>query len=133
MGAGITPAIRRAGPRRVTLAVAAVVLVGAILRLVWPADMEYKGDEMFLFHHATGSDPFPWLGQKSGVGTQNPGMGIWVYSLMAKGLGLTSPLLLVRGVMVLNIIALVGLAAFALVAVPPGSVSPGCGRPPWCP
>ena len=45
---------------------------------------------MFLFRHATGSGPFSWLGQKSGVGTQNPGMGIWVYSLMAKGLGLTS-------------------------------------------
>ena len=118
-------AMGRVGQRRVALALAAVVLVGAILRLVWPADMEYKGDEMFLFHHATGSDPFPWLGQKSGVGTQNPGMGIWVYSLMAKGLGLTSPLLLVHGVMVLNIIALVALAAFALVVVAPRE------REPW--
>jgi hypothetical protein len=121
----MTQAIGRVGPRRVALAVAAAVLVGAVLRLVWPADMEYKGDEMFLFHQATGSDPFPWLGQKSGVGTRNPGMGIWVYSLMAKGLGLTSPLLLVRGVMVLNIIALVGLAAFALLVVRPRE------REPW--
>jgi hypothetical protein len=118
MGAGIAQAIGRVGHRRVTLALGAAVLLGAILRLVWPADMEYKGDEMYLFHHATGSDPFPSLGQKSGVGTRNPGMGIWVYSLMAKGLGLTSPLLLVRGVMVLNILALVGLAAFALFVVP---------------
>jgi hypothetical protein len=109
------------GPRRqrsAMVALAAAVLLGVILRLIWPSDMEYKGDEMYLFHHATGSDPFPWLGQSSGVGTRNPGMGIWVYSLMAKGLHLVTPLQLVRGVMVLNVIALVGLAVFALRVVP---------------
>jgi hypothetical protein len=118
MGTVIAQRVGRLTLRRATLAVAAAVLVGAILRLIWPADMEYKGDERFLFAHATGSDPFPWLGQKSGVGTVNPGMGIWVYSLMAKGLGLASPVQLVRGVMLLNVIALVGLAAFALTIVP---------------
>jgi len=97
---------------------AGVLVLGVVLRLVWPSDMEYKGDEMFLFHHATGSDPFPWVGQTSGVGTSNPGMGIWVYSLMAKGLQLNSPVGLLRGVMVLNVIALLALAAFALKVVP---------------
>ncbi len=100
------------------VALAAAVLLGGILRLIWPSDMEYKGDERYLFHHATGADPFPWLGQSSGVGTRNPGMGIWIYSLMAKGLHLVTPLALVRGVMVLNVIALVGLAIFALHMVP---------------
>jgi hypothetical protein len=104
--------------RRATVGLAAALLAGAILRLVWPGDMEYKADEMFLFHHATGSDPFPWVGQTSHVGTSNPGMGIWVYSLMAKGLQLNSPVQLVRGVMVLNVLALVALAVFALRVVP---------------
>jgi len=111
--------------RRAAVALGVALLLGVILRLIWPSDMEYKGDEMFLFHHATGSDPFPWVGQTSGVGTSNPGMGIWVYSLMAKGLQLNSPVQLVRGVMVLNVIALVALAVFALKVVPPRQ------REPW--
>ncbi len=111
--------------RRAAVALGATLLLGVILRLVWPSDMEYKGDEMFLFHHATGPDPFPWVGQTSGVGTSNPGMGIWVYSLIAKGLQPDSPVQLVRGVMVLNVIALVALAVFALKVVPPRQ------REPW--
>jgi hypothetical protein len=117
--------IGRLMQRRATAALVAALLLGAILRLAWPGDMEYKGDEMFLFHHATGSDPFPWVGQTSGVGTSNPGMGIWVYSSMAKGLQLNSPVQLVRGVMLLNVIALVALAVFALRVVPPRQ------REPW--
>lgn len=104
--------------RRAVLALGAALAVGVILRLIWPSDMEYKADEMYLFHHATGPNPFPWVGQTSGVGTSNPGMGIWVYSLMARGLQLTNPVQLVRGVMVLNVIALVALAVFACRVVP---------------
>ena len=104
--------------RRATVGLAAALLAGAILRLVWPGDMEYKADEMFLFHHATGSDPFPWVGQTSHVGTSNPGMGIWVYSLMAKGLQLNTPVQLVAGVMVLNVVAILALAVFGLRVVP---------------
>jgi hypothetical protein len=100
------------------VALAAALLLGAILRLVWPSDMEYRHDEMYLFHHATGSHRFPWLGENSGVDLPNPGMGIWVYSLMARVAHLTTPIQLVRGVMVLNIIALVALTAFALRVVP---------------
>jgi hypothetical protein len=118
MRSALVAVSERATVRRATLALAAVILLGAVLRLIWPSDMEYKGDERFLFLHATGSDPFPWLGQRSGVGTRNPGMGIWVYSLMARGFGLNTPVGLDRGVMVLNIIALIGLAVFALRMIP---------------
>ncbi|HEU0317341.1 MAG TPA: hypothetical protein VFR49_08430 [Solirubrobacteraceae bacterium] len=104
--------------RRAIFALAAAVILGVVLRLVWPADMEYKADELFLFTHATGPHPFPWVGQSSGVGTPNPGMGIWVYSLMANGFRLQTPVALVRGVMVLNAVALVALAAFALRVIP---------------
>ncbi|PZR66663.1 MAG: hypothetical protein DLM63_08395 [Solirubrobacterales bacterium] len=95
-----------------------MVALAVILRVIWPADMEYKGDEAFLYLHATGPHPFPWVGQSSGVGTSNPGMGIWVYSVMAQGLGLNTPVQLVRGVMALNVIALGALALFALNVVP---------------
>jgi hypothetical protein len=117
--------ISRVVHRRAAVALGAALVLGVILRLVWPGDMEYKGDEIFLFHHATGSNPYPWVGQTSGVGTSNPGMGIWVYSLMAQGLHLDSPVQLVRGVIVLNVLALVALAVFALKVVPPRQ------REPW--
>ncbi len=104
--------------RRIAAALGAAMLLGVILRLVWPSDMEYKADEVYLFSHATGANPFPWVGQASGVGTSNPGMGIWVYSLMAQGLRLSTPVQLVRGVMVLNVVALAALAVFALRVVP---------------
>lgn len=119
------PVIGRVVNRRVEIGLAVALLLGVGLRFIWPGDMEYKRDEMFLFAHATGAHPFPWLGQASGVGTVNPGMGIWVYSLMAVPLGLTSPLQLVRGVMALNVIALAGLCVFALKVVSPRH------REPW--
>jgi hypothetical protein len=115
--------------RRAEIGLAAAILLGVALRFIWPADMEFKRDEMFLYHHATGPHPFPWLGQGSGVGTVNAGMGIWVYSLMAKAIHLVTahvtPIQLVHGVMALNVIALVGLAAFAVCVVP------GRQREPW--
>ena len=104
--------------RRATGALSGALLLGIILRLLWPADMEYKGDEQFLFAHATGPHPFTWVGQASGAGTRNPGMGIWVYALLARVLSLTTPVHLVQAVMVINVLALLALAAFALKAVP---------------
>jgi hypothetical protein len=116
--------------RRAEIALAAAILLGVALRFIWPGDMEYKRDEMYLYHHATGPHPFPWLGQGSGVGTVNAGMGIWVYSLMAKAIHLVTaahvtPVQLVHGVVALNVIALIGLVAFAVRVVP------GRQREPW--
>jgi hypothetical protein len=110
--------VAAAAQRRAVVALGAVVVLGAVMRLVWPSDMEYKADERYLFGQATGANPFPWVGEASGVGTSNPGMGIWVYSLMVRAFGLDTPVSLVRGVMVLNVIALGALLVFALRVVP---------------
>jgi hypothetical protein len=99
-------------------ALGAAIALGAVLRLIWPSDMEYKVDERYLFTHATGPSPFPWLGQASGVGTRNPGMGQWIYSLLSRAFALRTPVELVHGTMVLNILALLALLAFALRVVP---------------
>jgi hypothetical protein len=111
--------------RRAIAGLGAALLLGAVLRLVWPSDMEYKADELYVFSHATGPNPFPSVGQNSGVGTSNPGMGIWVYSIMAHAFGLGTPVSLVRGVMVLNVIALGLLLMLAL------KVAPVRQREPW--
>ena len=99
-------------------ALGAAIVLGAVLRLIWPSDMEYKADEVYLFGHVTGPNPFPWVGQTSGVGTANPGMGLWVYSLMSRAFALHTPVDLVRGVIVLNVLTLVALAVFATRVVP---------------
>ena len=99
------------------LLVGALVL-GAVFRLVFPGDMEFKADERYVYEQATGPDPWPELGQTSGAGTRNPGMGIWVFSAIAK-LGLDDPIAMVRAVMVLNILAVIALAVFAWKVVEP--------------
>lgn len=111
--------------RRTAAALGVAVLLGVLLRVVWAGDMEFKDDEAMLFAHATGSDPWPGVGDLSGVGTVNPGMGIWVYSAKAQGLGLTTPVALARGVMAINVGALLALVAFSLRVVAPRE------REPW--
>ena len=105
-------------PARITVALVALLALGAATRLVWPGDMEFKQDEQYVYAQATGPDPWPGLGQPSGAGTRNPGMGIWIFSAFAK-VGLDDPVTMVRPVMVLNVLALLALAAFALRIVEP--------------
>ncbi|BDG10408.1 hypothetical protein [Anaeromyxobacter paludicola] len=95
----------------------AAVLAGAALRLAWPQDMEWKGDEQAMY--ALASDlahggPLPWVGLGSGVGTRNPGMSVWVFGALHRLFHVRTPVDLGRAVMVLDAAALVGLLAFAL-------------------
>jgi len=95
----------------------AAILLGAILRLSFPGDIEYKGDEKYMFdatqdYRATGN--MPLLGMKSGIKLRNPGMSIWVFDALSRISGATTPPELARSVQVLNILALVLLAFFSL-------------------
>lgn len=94
----------------------AAVACGAALRLVWPSDMEFKLDEAYNVEKVRG-DPWTWTGQTSSIGIPNPGMGIWVLAVLGRGLGLSDPVSLAQGVMVLNVLALLGLAWFAVRVV----------------
>jgi hypothetical protein len=92
------------------------VLVGILFRLIWAADMEYKGDELYMFERSQKvavSEPWPWLGMPSGVGTNNPGMSIWLFVGIARLFQATDPIALVRGVEILNCLGLILLAVFA--------------------
>jgi hypothetical protein len=90
----------------------AAVALGIVLRAVWPSEMEYKGDERYVYHHALAATP-SWLGQGSSVGIRNPGMSQWWFWLMAHALrhvtGTPSPVALDRCVIAANCLALVGL------------------------
>ncbi len=88
-----------------------------IFRLIWAADMEYKEDEAYAFArvlHAGYDEPWPWLGISSGVYIRNPGMSVWVFLLLGKLLNVTEPTDLVRGVQLLNILAIVLLIPLTL-------------------
>ncbi|HTX09274.1 MAG TPA: hypothetical protein VME22_11720 [Solirubrobacteraceae bacterium] len=114
---------------RLRAGVLGAVGLGIVLRLIWPSDMEYKGDEHYAYVHALVATP-ALLGQRASVGIPNPGMGEWVYWLIAHlerllSGGAPSPVALDRGVMVLNVLTLVALMVFALRVVSPRE------RQPW--
>ena len=63
------------------------MILGTLLRVMWPLDMEWKFDEKWMFAKgvaiAQGRDAWPWVGMPSGVGMRNPGMSIWPFALIA--------------------------------------------------
>lgn len=107
----------------------AALLLGAVLRLSFPGDIEYKGDEqtMFNFAQTVGvSQPWPGLGMLSGGQVQNPGMSVWVLVALARTLHATTPPEMARAVQLLNILGLAVLAFFSLRVLPERE------RQPWC-
>ena len=107
----------------------AVALVwGAALRLTWLSDMEYKADEIWMFEHSQGMDPlgrWPAAGIQSSLGIPNPGMSVWVYAV--PGWFIHDPVGLAAYTAVANILAICGLAWFALSRVPAGPLAVGLG------
>lgn len=101
----------------------ALLVAGSVLRLLWPADMEWKGDEQWMFAHAVAyarHGVLPWIGMPSGAGVVNPGFSIWPFTGFALW-GAQTPIAMVQWVQGLNVIALWGWAAFAWYAAPPRS------------
>jgi len=103
-----------------TLLAVGAVLAGVALRLLWVQDMEYKYDEAYMFERSqrVGVDePWPAVGMESGAGTRNPGLSIWFFVGLARLFGAYEPVALTRAVIVLNVMALGGLAAFVYGSV----------------
>jgi hypothetical protein len=100
-------------------ALVAILAVGAVLRLVWLDDIEYKADEEWTWRHvhaAGTTEPLPWVGMPTSAGPENPGMSLWVF-LPLRWLG-DGPVELARGVALLSIAALVLMVVFACTVVP---------------
>jgi hypothetical protein len=113
------PSIRAGKTIRLEHFVLLFLIIGSILRLIWPSDMEWKADEIWMFENsravATGA-PWPMHGMPSSVGLSNPGMSIWLFILIAH-LAKT-PVAMVIAVQILNVLALWGLFCFIRVKVP---------------
>ena len=83
-----------------------IILAGAVLRCIWPMDMEWKFDEQEMFRLAGDAwkNGFPLMGMPSGAGLPNAGFSVWPFALLY-GIHPT-PLFMGMGVQWLNVLAL---------------------------
>jgi len=92
-------------------------VAGAILRLIYVNDMEYKEDEEFNFTQTQivrGFTDWPWVGMPSGVYLQNPGMSIWVFIALAKIFRVTQPTELAHAVQLFSLLGIAMIIPFVL-------------------
>jgi len=100
--------------------VSCVVLAGIVLRVIWPADIEYKLDEQWTFEHVLAllhGASWPSVGMASSVGSPNPGMSLWVFVPLAYVSGAQSAPQLAGAVQCLNVVALLALISFSCFAL----------------
>jgi hypothetical protein len=114
--------IRVAG---VTLGVGGViafcVLGGAVLRLIFPNDIEYKADEQWLFEHTLAllaGGPWPWSGMSASNDTPFAGLNIWMLATLARLRGAATPPQLANAIQLANVAALGLFCSFIFVAIP---------------
>jgi hypothetical protein len=97
------------------------VALGAALRLLWAGDIEFKLDELWTFERVQfvgATEPFPWRGMPTSTGVHHPGGSVWIFLLLGKLFGATTPPELARACQLVNIAAIVLLVVFAFRAVP---------------
>ena len=97
------------------------LLLGVILRLSFPGDIEYKDDEKYMFGATQKigiTESWPLLGMPSGVKVNNPGMSVWIFVVLSRVTRASAPPELARAVQLLNILALFVLASFSLYLLP---------------
>jgi hypothetical protein len=95
---------------------AAALLFGILARYVWIMDMEFKGDEQFLYEQSQVvgvSEPWPELGMVSGVGTRQPALCTWILPLLQRVFRFTDPTGAARAIQTMNVLALLLFAFFA--------------------
>ena len=97
------------------------LVLGILLRFLWPTDMEYKADEAWMFNKVTSvgaSESWPLVGMPSSGGINNPGMSVWIFLLPAKLLQITDPVSLMLVVAASSSLALLLLFLFILREIP---------------
>ncbi|MFZ9595682.1 MAG: hypothetical protein ACO3A2_06340 [Bdellovibrionia bacterium] len=95
-------------------------LAGVALRLSFVQDMEYKEDEQIDFLASQlkgGKDAWPWFGMPSGVYLVNPGMSLWVFTILARLFGIHHPTDLAHAVQAVALMGMSLLVPFALIWV----------------
>lgn len=91
-----------------TILIFILCLVGIILRFMWPEDMQWKADQIYMWEHAKAiaeGKGIEWIGMPSGVSVRNPGLGLWIFSFIA--LFCDSPPDMVPFIAAFNVIAII--------------------------
>ena len=120
-GQGVSDTIKITNGKSWLVFLSLALLMGAMLRLSFPGDIEYKGDEKYTFETAQKigvTESWPSLGMISGVGAKNPGMSVWIFAVLSKITHASTPPELARAVQLLNILGLVVLAFFSFYILP---------------
>ncbi len=115
--------VRSQGPSLVLGCLIAALCVGALLRLAWPGDIEYKGDEQWTFLHVQAflaGGPWSWTGMGTSVRLAHPGMSLWTFILLGWLAGAKTPPVLGQAVHLFNLCAILGFVALARCAIPAG-------------
>ncbi len=108
-------------PRMALIGLFCALAFGVIARLIWPADMEYKGDEVFSFERSQRigvTEPWSWTGMNNSADVPHPGMSVWVFVGLTRLFGANTPIDLNVACMALNVLALMMLVAFIAKVVP---------------
>src|SRR6185369_7166542 len=112
----------------IALGLTLALFLGTGLRLVWPADMEFKGDEIYSYErtqHVCVDEPFPWTGMSNSADVPHPGMSVWVFLGLAEMAGAHDPVRLNIACMAANV------AALGLLALFVARIVPAAEREPW--
>jgi 4-amino-4-deoxy-L-arabinose transferase-like glycosyltransferase len=128
MQTGMGSEARSSARRAWTCGLIVAILAGAVLRLLWVEDMEFKGDELWTFErtqHVGRDEPLPWLGQPTSFELRHPGGTVWVFVALGRLFHVHQPTELCRAIQILNVAAILLVLGFALWAVPRGE------REPW--
>lgn len=104
------------------------LLLAAVLRFINPQDIEYKRDERWFFgavEQYRQGGALPAVGLPSSDDRPAPGLSLWIFLFLGRGLHVDSPVGLARSVAALNMLALLILILVAQTLVPVGE------RPVW--
>ncbi len=100
--------VKRLGEIDARLYLVIAVVLGVVVRLAYPDDIHYLGDEAWTFRHVqeakNGGDWAP-LGMPSSRGVRNAGMSVWVFIVLGIVGQASTPPGLTRAVAVLALIA----------------------------
>jgi hypothetical protein len=121
-----TPGERHGHSRLAYWTLALALICGGVLRWVWIEDMEWKQDERWSYRMSQEVGrvrPWPSVGMPTSLGFPNPGLSVWVFAAM--GRLAHSPTSMARGIVLLNMIGLIGFAAAVRTCLP------ALEREPW--
>ena len=98
-----------------------IIGLGLFMRLIWTDDMEWKRDEKQLYsmaHEVVDKRSFPLVGMESGGGIVNPGMSVFMFSVIAAFT--TDPLAMAKLVQIVNVISILFFLLFIYKKIDPG-------------